>query len=113
MAETIKRLGQVTGANIATGTTLYTVAANTSAVISSINVCNRHSQTGTSITIWHVDGAYGDRADEDVICYKHNLLPATTLNFRLGITMEASDTIIVDTTGSTYPTFIAWGSEIT
>ena len=111
MSETVSRLGQVTGTNIPTGTTLYTCPTNTQTVLSSINIANRKG-SGTSITIWHVDGAFGDRADEDAVAWNHDLLPFRTLNYRLGITMTATDTIIVKTSGSTYPTFIAWGSEI-
>ena len=110
MAEIVKRVGQVTGATIPSGATLYTVGTGVNTVIASISVCNRKG-SGTSVTMWHVDGAFGDRADEDVFAFNHNLLSFATVQYNLKICMEVSDTIIVKTSGSTYVTFIAWGSE--
>ena len=86
MAETVKRLGQATGADVAAGVAAYTVPANTQAVVSSISVCSQET-SGVSITMWHIDGNYAARADEDLIAYMHDLLTYRTLSYSLGITM--------------------------
>lgn len=120
MSEKLLRLGSVTGNDIrdVAGTTLYTTPSATTTVVGAISVCNRKG-SGASFQLWHIDGARGDRADEDVVTFKHDVLPFKTLIFKLGIIMTANHTLLVKTnpstsaatSGSSYVTFIAWGGE--
>jgi len=110
MAETVKRLGATTVvAN--TDTTLYTVPAGTSAVVSSVVACNRGAGAHT-FRIAHVDGAIGVVANEDYIFYDKAVAANDSEPFTLGIAMEAGDTLLVRADHAEV-NFIAWGAEIT
>ena len=105
MAETYKKLAQGQLAN-STGT-LYTVPANTSALIGHIRLVNN---TGASHTakLYH-DGTTDAQA----------ILPTLTIEaggwaeFSGGIVMEASDTISGVADAATSITYTIYGMEIT
>ena len=111
MAEVVKRLGATSPAADTT-TALYTVPALTMAVLSTILVCNR-SSVSEEFYLWHVDGGgVGAEAVADCIAFGHIIDPSASIAYRLGIGMEATDSITCRTTSATSVNFIAWGSEI-
>lgn len=108
MTITYKVLGQSNPA-ANTLTTLYTVPANTSTIVSTLAVCNQASTASTfSIAI---------RPAGEAIALKHYLnfstpLPANdTITITLGITLAATDVISVKVESDT-ASFSAFGSEI-
>lgn len=108
MAVVYKVLGQVNPA-ADTLTTLYTVPASTSTVVSTIAVCNQAATAATfSIAV---------RPAGETIALKHYLnfntpLPANdTITLTLGITLAATDIVTVKVSTTT-ASFSAFGSEI-
>lgn len=109
MAEDVKRLGAtVVTAN--TDTALYTVGASTSAVVSTIHVCNIGS-TDRTFRIAHVDGAIGDVANQDYLYYDATIEANKGASFTIGIAMETADTILVRANHAEV-VFSCWGVEI-
>jgi hypothetical protein len=109
LAETYKRLGAV-DVNVDTNTVLYTVPSGKSAVVSSVNVCNRGAQKAL-FRIAHVDGALEDLLEEDYIYYEIGVDGPDTFEATRGITMSEGDSLIVRSSKATV-NFIAWGCEI-
>jgi hypothetical protein len=109
MATAYKVLGQVNPA-LDTATALYTVAADTEAVISTIVICNQAAADATFRISVRPDGA--------ALVAKHYLAfdvtvgasDSTTLT--LGITLDATDVLEVYASTATV-SFNAFGSEIT
>ena len=108
MATSYKVLGQVNPA-ATTATTVYTVAASTEAIVSSIVVANQAATAGTyRIAV---------RENGDTLAAKHYLaydisLPAnTTDTLTLGVTMNATDVITVYASSANF-SFNIFGSEI-
>ena len=92
----------------ATATTLYTVPASSSAVVSTINVCN---QSGTADTIRiavRPDGA--SLANQHYIAYGETVAGYASIAYTIGITVDASDVITVYSNNGT-SSFNAFGSE--
>ena len=109
MATTYKVLGQVKP-SAATATTAYTVPASTSAVISSINICNTSSTISESVNISiRIAGAGAD--DKQYIYDGLILQPAESINAVLGITLATTDVVTVYAVGG-YASFNIFGSEI-
>lgn len=110
MATVYKRLGAITvSAN--TNTELYETPALTSAIVSTIAVCNR-STSGATFRIAHVDAtAVGSVANEDYIYYDVVIPANNTFLCTAGITMATGHIILVRS-NSTSVNFIAWGSEV-
>ena len=107
MATALKVLGQ-SNPTAATLTTLYTVPASTSTVVSSIMVCNR-SATATSFRI-AVRPAGAGISDEH---YIYNDLPISgndTFTATLGITLATTDVVSVYATLATL-SFNMFGQE--
>lgn len=109
MAETYKNLAQ-SNPSAATLTDVYTVPASTSAVLSSISVCNR-SSTATSFRISH---AVAGAADDNKQYFYYDVAIAGNESFTVekGITLAATDKIRVYATLATL-SFNFWGTEIT
>jgi hypothetical protein len=110
MADVYKRLGAVVAA-ATTNTELYVVpGAGVSAVLSSINVCNRNNTT-INFRIAHIDGGIGSLANEDYIYYNVPAEAYDTIEITRGITMATGDTLMVysDTANVN---FMVWGSEV-
>ena len=109
MPTVYKVLGQVKP-SAATATTAYTVPASTSAVISSINICNTSSTIAESVNISiRIAGA---AADDKQYIYEGLLLqPAESVNAVLGVTLATTDVITVYSVGG-YASFNIFGSEI-
>lgn len=109
MASIIKVLGQ-SAPSAATLTTLYTVPASTSAVASSVVVCNR-SATATSFRI-AVRPAGAGIADQHYIYYDVALGGNDTFVATIGVTLATTDVISVYATLATL-SFNLFGQENT
>ncbi len=109
MAETYKKLGQL-NPSATTLTALYTVPALTSAVVSTISVCNR-SGTPTAFRLSHaIAGAAND--DAQYMAYDTPIGANVTLWFTGGVSMATTDVLRAYATLATL-TFSVWGTEIT
>lgn len=109
MAETYKVLGQ-SNPTAATQTSMYTVPGSTSAIVSSIVVCNR-SSTPTTFRISILPGG-GTVANEDYLYYDLPIDGNDTFIATIGATLETGSEIEVYATLATL-SFNAYGSEIT
>ncbi len=109
MATAYKVLGQSNPA-AATLTTAYTVPASTSAIVSSIVVCNR-SATPTSFRVAVLPGG-GVVADTDYIYYDLEITGNDTFIATVGLTLETGTIVQVYATLATL-SFNIYGSELT
>jgi hypothetical protein len=108
MPNTYKVLGQSKPA-ANTLTSLYTVPASTSAVVSTLTVCN----LGTSTTIRvAVRPAGASIADQHYILYNVTANSNDTLFFTLGLSLAATDVVSVFA-GTATVSFNLYGTEIT
>ena len=109
MATTYKVLGQ-SYPTAATNTSLYTVPAASSAVVSTITVCNQSQTTGDTINI-AVRPAGASIATQHYLFFTEPIAPSSTLGITIGVTLAATDVITVySQLGTT--SFSAFGSEI-
>lgn len=109
MAVTYKVLAQ-TRPNAATLTDSYTVPGGTSAVVSSIAICNT-AATQTTARVSIAVGGAGDGLSQ-YIYYDLNIPGKATFIATIGVTLAATDVIRVYATLATL-TFTILGSEIT
>lgn len=109
MAATYKVLGQ-SSPSATTETTLYTVPAATSAVISTLNVCNR-SSVARSFRI-AVRPAGESIANKHYIAYDTQVGGNDSISLTLGITLATTDVVTVYAS-STDLSFNLFGSELT
>ena len=109
MATTYKVLGQ-SAPSAATATTLYTVPAATSTVVSSINVVNTHASTADTIRI-AIRPAGASLANQHYIVYGVSLSAGSTFTYTSGVTLATTDVITVYSTNGT-SSFNAFGSEL-
>jgi hypothetical protein len=109
MASTYKTLGQ-SAPGATTETTLYTVPASTSAVCSSIVICNR----GTSSTTFRVSVAVGGGAtgNKDYLYYDVPLSANDTFIATIGVSLATTDKVKVYA-GNANLSFNLFGQEIT
>jgi len=107
MATTYKVLGQVEPA-ATTATTLYTVPAATSAVCSTITICNMGVSTTYRIAI---RPAGATLADIHYIVYEAAIEQYNTTMLTLGITLATTDVVTVYA-GTANVVFNLFGSEI-
>jgi glucose-6-phosphate dehydrogenase assembly protein OpcA len=108
MPTTYKVLGQSNPA-ATTATTLYTVGAGKSAVVSTITVCNQAAATATFRIAVRVAGSA--LSAEEYIAYDSTVAANDTTALTLGITLAATDVITVYASSTTV-SFNAFGSEI-
>jgi len=109
MATIYKVLGQV-APGATTATTLYTVPAATTAVVSTLVVTNRASSTATYRIAVRPAGA--TLANEHYIVYDSTLAVNDAVFLTLGVTLAATDVITVYSSSAT-TTYNLYGSEIT
>lgn len=109
MAEAMSVLGQVAPA-ATTETTLYDAAASTTAVVSSIVVCNRSAVDVTYRIYIGVDDAA--TSNEQYLVYDATIAPNDTVAYTLGITMGDTDDLRVYASTANL-SFSAFGTEIT
>jgi len=108
MATTYKVLGQ-SAPSATTATTLYTVGAGKSTVVSTIAVCNRAATSATYRVAIRPAGA--TLANEHYIAYDSTLAANDSTMITIGVTLAATDVITVyASTANT--SFSAFGSEI-
>ena len=107
MATTYKVLGQ-SNPSATTATTLYTVPAATSTIVSTIAVAN----LGTSGTYRiAIRPAGASLANQHYIAYDGALNANDTVTYTLGITLATTDVITVYASSASFA-FSAFGSEI-
>jgi hypothetical protein len=109
MPQTHKVLGQ-SNPSATTLTTLYTVPASTSAVVSTLIVCN----TATNATTYRiaVRPAGATVATQHYVAYDASIPANDTVTLTLGVTLAATDVISVYA-ASANVAFAAYGVEIT
>lgn len=108
MADTIKVLGQ-SAPSATTLTTLYTVPASTSAVISTIIVCNRGSGGTFRIAVRPSGAAI---SSEHYIAYDCTLITNGIVSFTIGATLATTDVVSVYASTADF-SFSLFGSEVT
>jgi hypothetical protein len=108
MPTVYKVLGQ-SAPSATTATTLYTVPAATSAVISTVTVCERGGAAGTFRIAVRPAGAA--LANQHYISYDVAIAAYSTVALTLGITLATTDVITVYASSANL-TFNAYGSEI-
>lgn len=108
MPTTYKVLGQV-APSATTATTLYTVGASRSTVVSTIAVCNRAATAATYRIAIRPVGA--TLANEHYIAYDSTVAANDSTMLTIGVTLATTDVITVyASTANT--SFSAFGSEI-
>ena len=107
MANTYKVLGQSTPA-AATAVSLYTVPAGTSAVCSSLAICNRGASTTFRVAVRPAGAAL---ANQHYIVYDNYVNQFDSIFLTLGVTLAATDVITVYANAATL-SFSLFGSEI-
>jgi hypothetical protein len=108
MATTYKVLGQV-APSATTATTLYTVGAGKSAVVSTIAVANRGGTSATYRVAIRVAGSA--LSDEEYIAYDAAITANNSTFITIGVTLAATDVITVYASNANL-SFNAFGSEI-
>lgn len=108
MANTYKVLAQ-SAPSATTNTTLYTVPAATSTVVSTITICNRASSQGTYRIAVRPAGA--SLADQHYIAYDVPIQANDTTALTLGITLATTDIITVYASSANF-SFGLFGSEV-
>lgn len=108
MANTYKVLGQVAPA-ATTPTAVYTVPAGKSAIISTLNVCNRATSPRTFRVAIRVGGAVLSNAA--YVAYDASILANDVTAITIGMTLGADD--ILEVYGATNElSFTAFGTEM-
>jgi len=109
MATTYKVLGQ-SNPSATTATTLYTVPASTSAVVSSLNICNQAATTATFRIAIRPAGA--TLASNQYLSYDTTVAANDTISLNIGMTLATTDVITVYASSATL-SFILFGTELT
>jgi hypothetical protein len=108
MATVYKVLGQ-NNPTATTNTTLYTVPSSTSAVVSTITICNQASSAATYRIAIRPGGATID--PKHWIVYGATVAGSDSTALTLGLTLATTDVITVYASTATL-SFNAYGSEI-
>lgn len=108
MATTYKVLGQSNPA-ATTATSLYTVPASTSTVVSSISICNLASSSATYRIAVRPAGA--SLANQHYLAYDVTVGASDTTIITVGLTLATTDVITVYSSTANL-SFAAFGSEI-
>jgi glucose-6-phosphate dehydrogenase assembly protein OpcA len=108
MATTYKVLGQ-SNPSATTATTLYTVPASTSTVVSTISICNQASSTASYRIAVRPAGA--TLAAQHYLAYDIAIAANDTTALTLGVTLATTDVVTVYASSATL-SFSAFGSEI-
>jgi glucose-6-phosphate dehydrogenase assembly protein OpcA len=108
MATTYKVLGQ-SNPSATTATTLYTVPASTSTVVSTISVCNQASSAASYRIAVRPAGT--TLAAQHYLAYDIAIAANDTTALTLGVTLATTDVITVYASSATL-SFSAFGSEI-
>lgn len=109
MATTYKVLGQSNPA-ATTATTLYTVPASTSTVVSSLNICNQAATSATFRIAIRPAGAA--LSASQYLSYDTTVAANDTVSLNIGMSLATTDVITIYASTSTL-SFILFGSELT
>jgi hypothetical protein len=109
MATAYKVLAQ-NNPSATTETTLYTVPSNTSAVVSTIAICNQSGSSGT-YRIAVRPAADGSTAAKHWIVYGATVAASDSIMLTLGLTLAAGDVVRVYASSANM-SFSAFGSEL-
>ena len=109
MATTYKVLG-MSAPSATTNTDLYTVPAATSAVVSTLCICNRAAATSTYRVAVRPAGAA--LANQHYIVYDSTLAINDTVFLTLGMSLAATDVVTVYASSANL-SFSLFGSELT
>ena len=109
MPTTYKVLGQSAPSAI-TATTLYTVPASTSTVVSTINVCNRANSAATFRIAVRPAGA--SLANQHYLSYDTPVGSNDAVSITIGVSLATTDVITVYASTANL-TFSVFGAEIT
>lgn len=109
MATTYKILGQSRPTDL-NNATLYTVPASTEAIVSTITACN--TTTGDATFRIFVVPTAGTAGVGNALFYDGDLVANSTISFTLGLTLDATDSIVVRSSVGSAITFQAFGSEL-
>ena len=107
MATTYKVLGQ-SAPSATTNTDLYTVPSATSAVCSTLAICNRGASTAFRVA---VRPAGASIANQHYIVYDNYVNQYDTVFLTLGVTLAATDVVTIYA-GAANLSFSLFGSEI-
>lgn len=108
MAILYKILGQTRPLNTL-NTDAITVGASKMQIISTLVVCNT-SSAATTFRAFATDGSAG--SESNAVAYDVSVAGNDSLFLTLGVTMDASDKLIVRSGTASALTFTAFGSEI-
>lgn len=108
MANVYKVLAQ-SNPSATTATTLYTVPSSTSAVISTITVCNQAASAGSFRIAVRPAGA--TLAAQHYVAYDVAIAANDTTALTLGLTLATTDIVTIYASSATM-SFNAYGSEI-
>ena len=108
MPTTYKVLGQ-SAPSATTASTLYTVPASTSTVVSTISVCNRDSASAQYRIAIRPAGA--TLANQHYLVYDASLTGNSTDTVTIGVTLATTDVVTVYASTANF-SFSAFGSEI-
>jgi len=108
MATVYKVLAQ-SNPSATTATTLYTVPSSTSAVVSTITVCNQAASAGTYRIAVRPAGA--TLAAQHYVAYDVAIAANDTTALTLGVTLATTDVVTVYASSATM-SFAAFGSEL-
>lgn len=107
MALTYKVLGQVSP-SATTATTIYTVPSATSAVASTLTICNRSTTTTVRVAVRPAGAAL---SNEHYILYDTPVSTNDTLFLTIGLSLATTDVVTVYA-GTSNVSFNLYGSEI-
>ena len=108
MATAYKVLGQI-APSATTATAIYTVPSATSAVVSSVTVCNRAASAGTFRLSVRPAGAA--LANQHYVVYDTSIAANDTVVLTIGLTLDATD-VLEAYASSANMSFNAYGSEV-
>lgn len=108
MANTYKVLAQ-SNPSATTATTLYTVPSSTSAVISTITICNQAASAGSYRIAVRPAGA--TLAKQHYVAYDIAIAANDTTALTLGLTLATTDVVTIYASSADL-SFSAFGSEI-
>lgn len=108
MATTYKVLGQAIS-TASTNITLYTVPANTSAIVSTLTICNQGPATSIRMGVRPAGVAL---TPQHYVLYDVTLPANDTLFFTIGMTLAATDVVSISA-GTSSVSFNLYGSELT
>lgn len=114
MATTYKVLGQSAAASSAANVLLYSVPSATSAIGSTLTVCNRSTATQTYSISVKVNSTTTSLTAPDVkeyLVYQASIPANTTTSYTLGLTLDAFDHVVVSASATTV-SFNLFGTEI-